>query len=93
MKRARRIAEFLLGAALGVFVFFEYCNQEGCRYLLDVVLPNRPLRIVVSIALLVLAVRLVGGAQKDYGPFFYRLLTRIFGDPRKKQPAKRADFL
>lgn len=80
----KRIGEFLLGIIIVFLILGRYAdgNHPG-KPLVGYITGNRILEAIIFIVLIVLAFRLIGGKSKDYSKYFYNLLVKIFGDPKK----------
>jgi hypothetical protein len=80
-----RIVEFFLGVILATILVARYQDAPGnARYLLEYVIPWKPLFFLATIFLFLLAARLIAGKPKDYSNFFFQLMVKIFGNPKKK---------
>jgi hypothetical protein len=80
----KRILQIILGLAIGLSLFSMYSDDtHESRLVIWYLFTPKVLQIIVWIALLFLASRLVSGNSKDYTKFFYNLFTKLFGDPKK----------
>jgi hypothetical protein len=84
MKLSNRYFEILLGIIITLLLLGKYCSAAGCRSLLSYIIPVALLRPVVFIMLVIVASRLIAGKPKDYSKFFYHIMVKVFGDPKKK---------
>ncbi|HET7114981.1 MAG TPA: hypothetical protein VFI29_00730 [Hanamia sp.] len=81
----RRIAEILLGILIVFLILGKYGDGiHPAKSLVAYITGNAVLQISIYILLIILAFRFIGGKSKDYSKFFYSLLVRLFGDPKKK---------
>ena len=80
----RRIVEFIFGVVIVVFLLASYGDRyHPVKHLIEYITSNGFLQIIIVIALIILAARLIAGKKKDYSPFFYNLLVKIFGLKKK----------
>ena len=80
-----RIVEFILGVILAAILVARYQDAPGnARYLLEYLIPRKPLFLLATIFLFLLAARLIAAKPKDYSNFFFQLMVKIFGNPKKK---------
>jgi hypothetical protein len=83
--RLRRIVEFFLGVILATVLVARYQTAPGNgRSLLEHLIPWKPLWIVATIFLFLVAARLIAGKRKDYSNFFFQLMVKMFGSTNKK---------
>ena len=77
--RIPRYIEFVLGVLLVIVLISHYSTSPETqnKYVLEYILPNKPLFIVVTILLFLVAARLIAGPPKDYSSFFYAMLTKL----------------
>lgn len=80
-----RFIEFMTGVLLMIVLIARYSNspQTQNKYVLEYIIPYRPLFIAVTIFLFFVAARLIAGKPKDYTRFFYNLLMRMPGRGHK----------
>ena len=77
--RIPRYIEFILGVLLVVLLIARYSTgaETQNKYVLEYILPYRPLFILVTIFLFIAAARLIAGPPKDYSGFFSSLLLKF----------------
>lgn len=77
--RLPRFIEFTLGVLLVIVLISRYSSSPETqnKYVLEYILPYKPLFILVTIFLFLVAARLIAGPPKDYTKFFYNLLMRL----------------
>ena len=82
----KRIFEIILGIVLVLLVQGGYGDGvHPVKHLVDYVTSNAVLQIILTIAVLILAAKLIAGKPKDYSRFFYNLLVKFFGLPGKRR--------
>ena len=80
-----RIVEFFLGVILATILVAQYQDTPGnARYLLEYLIPWKPLFLVATIFLFLLAARLIAGKPKNYSNLFFQLMVKVFSHPKKK---------
>lgn len=80
-----RIVEFFLGVILATTLVAQYQDAPGnAKYLLQYLVPWKPLFLLATIFLFLLAARLIAGNPKNYSNFFFHLMVKVFGNPKKK---------
>ena len=80
-----RIIEFTLGVVLATLLVSRYQDAPGNgKYLLEYLIPWKPLFVAATIFLFAVAARLIAGKPKDYSKSFFRLMVKMFGLPQKK---------
>ena len=81
---ARRIIEVILGAIIAFSLIASYSDEtRQSQLLIWHVLTPAVLKIIVWLLLFFIASRLMFGKYKDYSKYFYNLLVKTFGDPKK----------
>lgn len=80
---------------IGVLILFSLFARYGDgntppKALIWYILTPQLLQGFIWIALIILAYKLTSGKSRDYSKFFYNLLVKIFGDPKKsiQRPGK-----
>lgn len=80
----KRIGKFLLGVICVLLILGSYGDGKSSpKPFLAFISDNWIIQIILFILLIVLASKLIGGKSRDYSKFFYKLLVKIFGDPKK----------
>ncbi len=80
----KRILQITLGLAIGLSLFAMYSDEtHDSRLVIWYLLTPKVLKIITWLALFFVAARLIFGKPKDYSNFFYNLLVKLFGDPKK----------
>jgi hypothetical protein len=74
-----RYIEFILGVLLIIVLISRYSTSPETqnKYVLEYILPYKPLFIIAAIFLFAVAARLIAGPPKDYTRFFYNLLIKL----------------
>ena len=83
--RLPRYIEFIVGVLLVIVLISRYATSPETqnKYVLEYILPYKPLFILVTIFLFLVAARLIAGTPKDYTRFFYNLLMKLRNNPNK----------
>ena len=82
----KRIFEVVLGLVITVVIFWGYGDGiHPVKHFVEYVTTNVVLQVVLTIALIILASRLIAGKPKDYSKFFYKLLVKLFGLPHERK--------
>ena len=78
------MVELILGVALTIFLLGSYTDPQTPRkFFVEYLTSDRLLQFLITIGIILLASRLIAGKPKDYSRFFYKLLVKIWGDPKK----------
>lgn len=91
--RLPRYIEFILGVLLVIVLISRYSTSPETqnKYVLEYVLPYKPLFILVTIFLYLAAARLIAGSPKDYTRFFYILLMKLLSNHNKESATGHAN--
>lgn len=80
----KRIGEFLLGIVILFLILGRYGDKNHLmKPLVAYITGNGTLQIIIYVVLIILAFKFIGGKSKDYSKFFYNVLVKLFGDPKK----------
>lgn len=84
----KRVIEIVVGITIAFCLTANYSdkNHESKLLIWFLLTPN-VLKVIVWLALFFIAGRLIFGKYKDYSNYFYSLLTKLFGDPKKANKA------
>ena len=82
----KRILEIIAGLVIVVVLFGGYGDGiHPFRHSIEYITSNAVFQFIITIALIILASRLIAGKTKDHSKFFYNLLVKLFGAPQKRK--------
>ncbi|MGC4104039.1 hypothetical protein [Ferruginibacter sp.] len=83
----KRIIQVILGLAIAISLFAHYSDAtHESRLLIWYVLTPKVLQVIAWIVLFCLGGRLIYSRYKDHSKFFFNLFTKLFGNPKQKDP-------